>query len=347
LFFRTSDAPLAESIEAFAGMGLVPCMAAGCDCVVDRPISARWLAGVEGIQNALSSWRPEFRPVSLVGAAPRTPSEPPAPGVGAFFSGGVDSFYTVLRHQDEITHLVTMYGFDIRLDNHAVRRQVSKTLREAAGALGKEFVEIETNFRSFSDRYVSLHQTYGTLLAAIAHVLSPVIGRMYVAASGGTYDVDPWTSRPEVDHLWSTEAVEICLDGCEATRVEKVAAIAQSDTALRSLRVCWKNRKGSYNCGRCEKCLRTMISLYAAGALERCPTFPRALSPRRVYQTEVKGADGRFYARQNLEALEAKGLDPRLCLALRRAVGGKSGGRWRGNGRWLLDSCLWFLGRRP
>jgi hypothetical protein len=171
---------------------------------------------------------------------------------------------------------------------------------------------------------------------------------MYVAASGGPDDTDPWGYSPDLQALWSTEAVEICLDGCEATRVEKVAAITQSDIALKSLRVCLRSRKGLYNCGTCEKCLRTMISLYAAGALERCTTFPRTLTPRRVYQMKIAGQWARLYARQNLEALEEKGLNPRLCLALRRAAYGRGkGGKSEGTRRWLIDSVLWRLGWRP
>jgi hypothetical protein len=343
IFFRANDAPLAESIEAFATVALLPCMAAGCDCVIDRPVSDRWLDGVGGIQTALPSLDSELSAVRLIGAVPRPTPGPAAPGVGAFFSGGVDSFYTVLGHLDEITHLVMVHGLDIPLGNRAMRRKVSETLRRVAGALEKEFVEVETNCRSLSDHYVDPHWTYGALLAAVSHVLSPVLGRMYVPSSGKVDAMDPWGSRPDLEPLWSTETLEVCIDGCGATRVEKTASVARSEIALGSLRVCWKVRRGSYNCGRCEKCLRTMVNLYAVGALERCPTFPARLNPRRLYQLKIRRPGAREYARQNLDALEAEGLDPRLCLALRRVVGGASGGKWRGNLRWLLDSCLWRL----
>jgi len=348
VFFRTKDAPLAESVEAFAGIALVPCMATGNDCLLDRPVSAKWLAGVAGIQSTLSSWVADFAPIRLAGASPRSHAVAPGRGVGALFSGGVDSFYTVLKHKDEITDLVLMHGFDMRLDNHATRERVSATLRETARALGKRFIEVETNVRSFSDRWASLRWTYGALLAGVAHVLSPVLGRMYIPSSGGGVHVSPWGSHPDLDPLWSTETLEILHDGCEVDRAQKTACIAQSEIALQSLRVCWRSRDGEYNCGRCEKCLRTMISLYAVGALERCRTFPPTLSPRRVYQIKLRLERARLYSRQNLEALEAKGLNPRLCMALRRLAYGRGrGGKWRGTFYWLLDSFLWSLGRRP
>ena len=74
-------------------------------------------------------------------------------------------------------------------------------------------------------------------------------------------------SHPALDPLWSTEAVEVVHDGAETRRVDKVAALAASPLALRYLRVCWENRGGAYNCGRCGKCMRTMVDLDLAGAL--------------------------------------------------------------------------------
>jgi hypothetical protein len=48
-----------------------------------------------------------------------------------------------------------------------------------------------------------------------------------------------------------------------------VLAIAEDPVAHVTLRVCWLNPDQSNNCGRCEKCLRTMTSLAAAGVLSR------------------------------------------------------------------------------
>ena len=53
----------------------------------------------------------------------------------------------------------------------------------------------------------------------------------------------------------------------------------------RHLRVCWQNVGTDLNCGRCEKCVRTMAMLAGAGVLDRCETFPdRVDLPDRIGQ---------------------------------------------------------------
>jgi hypothetical protein len=57
---------------------------------------------------------------------------------------------------------------------------------------------------------------------------------------------------------------------------------------IRSIvRVCWPGWTEKYNCGRCEKCLRTMIALHIAGALGDAVTFQRSLILDNVRRMEV------------------------------------------------------------
>ena len=80
-----------------------------------------------------------------------------------------------------------------------------------------------------------------------------------------------------VDQLWSTESLEIVDDGGRLTRGERIERIAAHPVVQQTLRVCWENPDGAYNCGRCRKCMMTMISLEAIGARERSQTFPPEL----------------------------------------------------------------------
>ncbi len=52
-----------------------------------------------------------------------------ASGIACFFSGGVDSFYTLLKHREEITHIIFVHGFDIALEDHSLRAQASRMAR--------------------------------------------------------------------------------------------------------------------------------------------------------------------------------------------------------------------------
>ena len=79
--------------------------------------------------------------------------------------------------------------------------------------------------------------------------------------------------------------------------------ISEFDKALQSLRVCYENRDGAYNCGQCGKCLSTMISLQAVDALDRCTTFNTGLDIKRVSQLLILDS-GRINLTTSLEALE-------------------------------------------
>ncbi len=59
--------------------------------------------------------------------------------------------------------------------------------------------------------------------------------------------------------------MKVVHDGAAFTRVEKVAAIADWQTGCDNLRVCWQGEHRGSNCGRCEKCQRTMFDFICNG----------------------------------------------------------------------------------
>ncbi len=74
-------------------------------------------------------------------------------GVGCFFSGGVDSFFTVLknleREQEEnrLTHLLYVRGFDVDLDDRELDAMVAGRLLSAGEELGLPVIRASTNLR--------------------------------------------------------------------------------------------------------------------------------------------------------------------------------------------------------
>lgn len=68
------------------------------------------------------------------------------------------------------------------------------------------------------------------------------------------------------------------------SRFEKTALIAEWPVGLQNLRVCQRDDTGTANCGRCEKCLRTMTTLEALGKLEGLTdTFPsQTITPEEL-----------------------------------------------------------------
>ena len=68
-------------------------------------------------------------------------------------------------------------------------------------------------------------------------------------------------------------------DGCDfsscVNRMQKIATIAyQAPNLLEHLRACWENRKGSYNCGECGKCIGTIVALELCNSRSLTKTFP-------------------------------------------------------------------------
>jgi hypothetical protein len=206
---------------------------------------------------------------------------------GAFFSCGVDSFYTLLRNvarypvtdSRAIHHLLVVQGFDIALDRTELYAATRRNAAAVARALGRSIVPVQTNARVFLQGLDWAAIANGAPLASVGHVFGKLFHTVYIPATDALprLYMKPMGTHPALDPLWSTEAVEFVHDGAEASRPDKVRAIASSPLALRYLRVCWENRGGAYNCGACSKCMRTMVDLDLCGALARAETFPHAL----------------------------------------------------------------------
>jgi hypothetical protein len=199
------------------------------------------------------------------------------------------------------------------------------TAQAAAAELGKPLLEVRANFRHLGDAAGARHLLYhGSALAAIALLLQGTVGRMLIASTFSFDLLRPWGSHPLIDPLWSTESLEIVHDGCEATRPMKVERLAESDIAMRHLRVC-QNRplpglavSDRLNCGSCKKCLLTMTNLRIAGALGRCETLPDELD--LDFLASVSVDDERDFVRLNENLHAAEERDPELAAVLRKSL---------------------------
>lgn len=315
--FKSNGLSLDFTQDAFLAACLLPCMATGATLRLDGPASALLFESSRKIQEIFSGWFGDLTKIAVQAESLVRRANDDATRVGAFFSGGIDSYYTLLRHQDEITDLIFVHGYDIPLDNKEFFEKAAQGVSEAARRLGKNAVFIETDFRPFLRKYLQWGpQAHGVALAVVGHVLSRHFRRVYIPASFTFEQLFPWGSHPDLDPLWSTEALEFVHDGCDATRVQKIARVAQSPVALENLRVCFEQPRERFNCGVCEKCVRTMIGLTAVGAMEHCTTFQKPLEIANVRRIIV-GTSSRPFTAENLAALEENRAAPELARALR------------------------------
>jgi len=323
VFFQSNgDAILSGNLESFLASGILPCMkAGGGHLIAEGEISQRFVSALSTIQDIYCMWDPSLHRTEIKNVIPVRRSSSTENRVGTFFSGGVDSFYTFFKHQEEITDLIFVHGLDIRINDTTLREKISKKIREVASKVGKNLIEIETNIKELLNPYVAWGPLgHGAALAAIGHLLFPTFRRIFIPATHTYADLFPWGSHPVLDHLWSSESLEFLHDGCEVTRVGKVSLISRYEIVLKSLRVCWENPNSSYNCGRCEKCLRTMIALKLNNALSRCTTFDEELDVKHILKIIPNNESTHAFIRENLDALEKYQGDEELGKALQRVL---------------------------
>ena len=322
--YRVSNGPVSHTADASLAAGLFPAMKFGSDLRIEGTVSLKLLRATNTIQDIVKAWFPGYISISIGADISNRAESNNQRGVGAFFSLGIDAFYTLLKHQNEITTLIFIHGFDIPLDNRVFRDRASRHVREVAAAFGKVLVEVETNLPEYLEKISPSFvpaggDAHGAVLASIALLLSPQLKKVYIPSSN-PYDVlIPTGSHPMLDPLWSTEDVEIVHDGCK-TRVEKAAFIAQSEIALKNLRVCFFRPEDGINCGQCEKCLRSMANLRAVGALDRCSSFRHKLDLEKLAKIQIpKGLLYNCY-KSTLHTVEMNGNDPELANALHKCI---------------------------
>ena len=188
------------------------------------PAPGRVLSPGPAWQEAFATWYPDrLAPSDPPPTGARRPGTRPD-GVGCFFTGGVDSFHSVLANRDRLTHLVFVHGFDVPLEGlPALRADVTEHVQAAALELGLPLIEVETNLHDLSDTRQSPWGTtyHGVALAAVAHLLSGVVGEMIIGATHAFADLFPYGSHPMTDPLLSSSGLRLVHHGCEADRVEK------------------------------------------------------------------------------------------------------------------------------
>lgn len=294
-----SDGHLHPTGDALLAFLLPVAMATETRLAIKDEVDERLMRSQGRVQEILSFW---FRNLNRVSVDAPTVRRQPRPGISSFFSGGVDSTYTALQHRAELTQLVFVHGFDTDENQNALRVEISQRLGRAADTLGIPLVEISTTLRDLSDRFVGWAFYHGAALAGIAHMLNSSIS--IVPATHTYVDVFEWGSHPLLDPLWSSGVVHVEHDGANVSRTEKIRTIVRDRQALSWLRVCYMNPDQMYNCGKCEKCVRTMLSLHALGALEQAPTFSNHVDPSAVRRLRFLNRNSLAFAKENLQILD-------------------------------------------
>ena len=242
------------------------------------PVDSTLLANLRKLVRIWRCWYPALLEAPIVAEVNASSDTSRPERTVAFFSGGIDSFFTLLRDRERdgerpVDDLLAIWGFDVPLSQPEAFQRLRAVLQNIADASGKELITAATNLSE-----TRWHRApWGTLvhasaLVSIALMLERRWTRVLISSTYGYAHLHPWGSHPLTDPLLSTSQTVVVHDGAESNRVDKTRVATQSPLAMRSLRVCYRS-KSDKNCGACEKCYRTMTTLWLLGVLEQCSTF--------------------------------------------------------------------------
>jgi len=210
-------------------------------------------------------------------------------GSAQLFTGGIDSLATYARHRDEKPELIS-FGIYTLFDK-GLQRLIFKEIEGFAQKEGVAFHRIESNMNVTFFDHARLAADFGHCLrgnswwASIQHsmgllgICAPLTAirdiKMLYIASSATKDRAqgigrPWGSHPLIDNNVAWADVKCGHDGVEWSRQEKIRHVIkpyiERTKNYPRLIVCNDTERGSVlNCGRCEKCSRTIVGLILEG----------------------------------------------------------------------------------
>lgn len=324
VFIAGEGLPQQQGLEAGVPLAILAAMRTGNDLRVEGALSETFLQGVKRYIEIFSQAFPEFKPIKISSTSTynATSTVSPTKGCASFFSGGVDSFYTLSKGVGEITEIIYIHGFDVRLDDLARRAAIDKMGSEVAAELGITYHAVESNMGKVLQDFGDWPQhSHGLALVAVARLMAGTLKEVRIPGSYSIAEQRPWGSSLLTDPLFSDERMQIVHDACAARRMNKVESLAREPLFLRHVRVCWERVDGMSNCCQCEKCLRTMTSLSIIGVLDQATAFSLPLDVARVAAVCLPRPGVRIFPRENLALLQKVGKSmPELEKALQKQL---------------------------
>jgi len=317
-FDREYEEYISTSSNGFVAAMLFLAMYLGEDLEVKGRMSPKLAYGLKELQGYFNFWHPKvFKIIKIRCDGFEIENDTPE-GVMCTFSGGVDSFYTLYQHLPEnednplhqVTHCLLLDGFALpRTDELNYSYQViGESYEKLTRKLGIKLVLVATNITDFFEGKLHSVQTDGPVLASAPLILGRLISTFHIASSSTYALMPPLATNAVTTSLLSTEKLTVTLHGCDTTRVDKTVAITNWPETYDKLRVCWEEI-GVKNCCRCDKCVRTMITLEVAGVLSRYKTFHIPLKRSRIRGWILLRNYNSGYAKEILDFAKTRGMN--------------------------------------
>ncbi|HUG36072.1 MAG TPA: hypothetical protein VML54_03925, partial [Candidatus Limnocylindrales bacterium] len=218
-------------------------------------------------------------------------------------------------HPSAVRDCLFAYGFDIGTpaagDQTEFFESAVGALRAVTDEAGASLIPVWTNLRHLDpDGRAWPTEWYGLAAASIAHALAPRLSRVLLAGGLDVGRLMPAGGHPMLDPYFGSAGLQVVHDGAHLSRVEKMRLVADWDVAIQNVRVCWAGIQtgGPFNCGRCHKCLLTMMGLVALSRLDRALSFPvREVTPAMLGDLRLDNPYLPTFYRELIAPLEAVG----------------------------------------
>jgi hypothetical protein len=336
--FIETEAAFADALaplpDAFLTGALIPALHFGERRIaVEGAVCPRLKEGLATVMGLMQWWSAgQLQPLALEAgtlAEPRFGAQ--GRRTGLFLSGGIDSLAALRRnrlhyssgHPGAVQDCLLLHGFDIggvmaRGMKYHVFERAKAHMDPVAREAGVILIPVYTNIRHLCDnRDLWLNRFFGAVLGAVAQAFAPRLSRVDIAASYDLPNLVPCGSHPMLDPEYSSFDVQIRHRDVELPRIAKLRLIADWDVALQNLRVCLANVPERLNCGRCEKCVRTMTGLLAIGALPKTRAFvEKEVTPEMFEAFRINIRHREPFYEELLEPLETIGR-PDLATLIR------------------------------
>ncbi len=277
IFFDLLDrtAPQPVLMDGFVFGIILYAMSKGQDLHVHGAMTFDALANLHEFQEAWHLWRPKkykninIMPDTIVHQLPQEG----VPKALAAFSGGIDSLFSILRHNTKKLgnasyplndSVLMVHGFDVPLSSPDMFEALKQRTKPFLDELNLSCLAIRTNLKEINIQ--DWEDSFMPQLACCMHQYSDSFAYA-IAGSSEPYNarVLPWGSNPATDHLLSNRAMRLVHDGAGFSRTEKVEQVSKHKMATRVAKVCWEGKETHKNCGHCEKCVRTLLNFMAVG----------------------------------------------------------------------------------
>lgn len=284
-----------ERADAFVVGLLTTAMETGQDIRFETPISERLYYQLTTYYIPLISKfnSKKFQNIKLIGETSNL-SIDTMRAVATGCSGGVDSFYTIVRHDEEhmiknynLTHLVFASCGTLDDNNDRIEAYYKKNvtiMQSLASEIGCDIIGCYTNLHEFYRfPYYGFCTLYATVYSSVIFAIQKLVGIYYISSGD---PITEFTLDLEKAHGHDGSIFDVFTVGClntenltfypagtELARIEKEDYISDNTVAQNYLTVCGMENVGAEikkfkNCGTCPKCLRTIVQLYVQNDLD-------------------------------------------------------------------------------